>query len=65
MKLSFLIREMEKIMSIRIKEINILKALIIVDGTSQASKTFELLVFTKLKSLSNSVSVGVGFSATE
>lgn len=29
MKLSFLIREMEKIMSIRIKEINILKALII------------------------------------
>lgn len=65
MKLSFLIREMEKIMSIRIKEINILKALIIVDGTSQASKTFELLVFTKLKSLSNSVSVVVGFSATE
>lgn len=65
MKLSFLIREMEKIMSIRIKEINILKALIIVDGTSQASKTSELLVFTKLKSLSNSVSVGVGFSATE
>lgn len=52
-------------MSIRIKEINILKALIIVDGTSQASKTSELLVFTKLKSLSNSVSVGVGFSATE
>lgn len=65
MKLSFLICEMEKIMSIRIKEINILKVLIIVGGTSQASKTFELLIFTKLKSLSNSVSVGVGFSATE